>query len=314
MEHSTLPLIVLGGSDRTAARLPAAARDKHPITGYKAVDVRIRGRAVVEILMERLAASGEFAPVFLAGPERVYRGVNVRAEPIDTDASFGRNIITAMRHVQERFPGSPVAFTTCDILPEISDLRSAMDDWRRHAPADMWYPLVRVPENHGRLGASSWKPTYRVVPLPGDPPEEILPGHLLVANPEAIRQRFIDRLFELGYRTRNRSIPYRMSVMAGGLLGTLLYHDVLHVLSGRFPTLTMDVVGSGVREGLRLRRGSATLRGLEDAVRRIFVKRRHRLRFPEQRVSLPIIDGLSLALDIDTEEEAREHDGTVARG
>lgn len=313
MANPTLPLIVLGGSDRKATRLPAAGRDKHPITGYKGVDVRIHGRAVIEILAERLAASGEFGPLFLAGPEHVYRGVNVPAESIETDTNFGRNIITAMRHVRERFPGSPVVFTTCDILPEVSDLRTAMDDWRRHAPCDLWYPLVRAPENHGRLGASSWKPTYRVVPRPGERSQEILPGHLLVTDPEAIRERFIDRLFELGYRTRNRPIPYRMSVMAGGLLGTLLYHDVLHVLSGRLPTLTMDVVGSGVAEGLRLRRGRATLAGLEDAVRRIFVKRRHRRRFPDRRVSLPVVDGLSLALDIDTEEEAREHDGTIAR-
>jgi hypothetical protein len=69
----TLPLVILGGSDRRAAALPEAAAGKHPLTGYKGVDVRLGGRPLVEVVAERFLASGAFEPVYVAGPEAVYR-------------------------------------------------------------------------------------------------------------------------------------------------------------------------------------------------------------------------------------------------
>ncbi len=54
-----------------------------------------------------------------------------------------------------------------------------------------------------------------------------------------------------------------------------------------------------------LHRGTITRAGLEKAVRRLFVKWRHCTRYPERGVALPFTDELSLALDIDTEEEAQ---------
>ncbi|MBZ5637918.1 MAG: hypothetical protein LAO51_04080 [Acidobacteriia bacterium] len=99
-------------------------------------------------------------------------------------------------------------------------------------------------------------------------------------------------------------------VSVGGLVGGILVQDLLHLLGGRLPTLTRDTLGAGIAASLKLRRGRATLADLEDAVRSIFVKRRHRERHPDRRASLPILDGLSLALDIDTEDEAKEKTGT----
>ena len=181
-----------------------------------------------------------------------------------------------------------------------------MADWSRRTPCDLWFPLIRAPRDRNLLGASAWKPVYRVVPERGRPPEEILPGHLLVADPDAIRLRFIQRLLDAGFKTRNRSILYRLVTGVGGLVGGIVVHDLLHVLGGRLPTLTRDTIGAGAVASMKLRKGRATIEEIENATRSIFVKRKHRRRYPERRAALPILDGLSLALDIDTEEEARE--------
>ena len=46
-------------------------------------------------------------------------------------------------------------------------------------------------------------------------------------------------------------------------------------------------------------------------VAELFVKSRYLRRNPGRRVTCPIVEGLSLALDIDTEEEARQFGGDV---
>ncbi len=305
MATTNPPVVILGGADRKAVRLPEEGRGKHPLSGYKGAGVRIAGRPVVEVVAGRLAESEAFGPVFIAGPSRVYGPLGVRAEIVDTDGSFGQNILAALRHVRARHPGAMVLFTTCDILPDVATLRAAMADLAARAPVDLWYPVIRAPKDRALLGASAWKPRYGVRASRGEAPLEVLPGHLLALDPEALRVAFVDGLFERGYRTRNRSILYRLLAMSAGLVGGVFWHDFLHVAQGRLPTLTRDIVVSAFAGSLRLRTGRMLLPDLEDTVRRIFIKRRHRERYPERRVSLPVMDGLSLALDIDTEEEAR---------
>ena len=310
MADRQIPIIILGGSDRRSVRLPPGAREKHSLAGYKGFDLLVGGRPVVEILAERLEASCAFAPIYLAGPADVYRPIGTRATLIDTNATFGGNILRALHEVAARNPGAPAAFTTCDILPEVEHLRTAMADWGRRGPFDLWFPLIRAPEDRKLLGASMWKPVYHVLEERGRPSVAILPGHLVVTDPGALRLRFIQRVLDAGFRTRNRSILNRLVVSVGGLVGGILVQDLLHLLGGRLPTLTRDTLGAGIAASLKLRRGRATLADLEDAVRSIFVKRRHRERHPDRRASLPILDGLSLALDIDTEDEAKEKTGT----
>ena len=56
-----------------------------------------------------------------------------------------------------------------------------------------------------------------------------------------------------------------------------------------------------------LKSGNMTIERLESAVRRVVVSYGHRRRYPRRRVHLPVLfDALSLARDVDTEEEARE--------
>lgn len=308
-----IPLIILGGSDRKVAAMPEEGADARPIAAYKGVAVRIDGRPLVEVVLEGVEDSGAFGPVYLAGPESVYREVRDSVRRIDTDGSFGENIRTAAEAVRAAHPGSPMAFLTCDVTLSGASLRTLADRYRADSPCPLWFPLVRAPNERERLGASSWKPRYRLVPAPGREPVRVLPGHLVVAETDALRLGFMYRVLGLGYGTRNRSINARRGILLLGCLGTLLWHDLLHVLSLRVPNLTWTVVRAGLSAATLLREGALSVRGLEDALGALWIKRAHRKRHPDHRVRTPIVDDIALALDIDTEEEARARGGRVSR-
>ena len=50
----TIPLIVLGGSDRRPTTLPPQGSGFHPLSGCKGLDVRLGGRCLIEHLVDRL--------------------------------------------------------------------------------------------------------------------------------------------------------------------------------------------------------------------------------------------------------------------
>jgi hypothetical protein len=312
MPDQQLPMVILGGSDRKSSRLPDGSEDKHPLSGYKGVDIRLGGRPMVEVIVERLRTVGSFDPIYIAGPVKAYDQVRCPASLIDANGGFGQNIQTAMDFVRAAHPDHPIGFLTCDVLPETDSLRGLMADYGRSAPCDLWFPLVQAPEEKERLGASSWKPLYSIAPEEGAPVMRILPGHLVVVDPAALRLKFLYHLFQMGYRTRNRPIDRRRSVMVRSLLMGLLFQDLLHVLGLRFPALTWTVLRAGITAARELRDGTITRARLENFLREIFVKYRHRKRFPDRRVVLPMVDVLWLAKDIDTEEEARELGGDLS--
>ena len=196
MDGDNPPIVILGGSDRRPAELPPDGRDKHPLSGYKGVDIRVQGQPLVDTIVQRLEASACFGPVFIAGPGRVYGQRRGGATTLDTDGTFAENIEASVDHLHRRLPGASVAFTTCDILPDESDLRSVMQDYRRGRPCDMWFPVIKAPDDARLLGPSGWKPTYRIVPEAGRPAERMLPGHLVIVDPAALRE-FINPFNEI---------------------------------------------------------------------------------------------------------------------
>ena len=312
MSGSTLPIVILAGSDRRAAVLPDDGRDRHPLFGYKAVDVRIGDKTLVETVIERLEACGRFRPIYVAGPRKVFGAVLSRAKLIEADGTLGQNIRTSLEALRREHPKTPIGFITCDVLPDVDTLHTVLADYDRRAPCDLWFPMIHAPEDPGKLGASSWKPAYRIVPRQGQPAVGVLPGHLAIADPEALRREFVYRLIQLGYRTRNRPIDYRRGVMVRGIVLELIYQDLRHLVTLRAPTLTWTVLSRGIADARRLRDGTITHERVERSVRKIFMTSKHRRRHPDRRVRLPIVEGLSLALDIDTEEEARAAGGDIA--
>jgi hypothetical protein len=300
----TLPLVILGGSDRRAATLPAAAAGKHPLTGYKGVDVRLGGRPLVAEVTDRFLAGG-FGPVYVAGPEPVYGGLSLAATVIPTDGSLGRNVSAALTRMRAAHPGERVAFTTCDILPDPADLRLVAEHLRADPPVDVWFPLVPVGGREA-LGASDWKPSYGVVVGPGRRKVRILPGHLVVVRPEAIRQAFFDRVLDEGYGTRNRSVLVRRARMVRRLLGALVVADLRSLLAGAPPSLSFTLVRVLVWGARGLAEGTLTQEQIEKLADPLFVDPVHRRAHPGGGFRLPILEAPTLALDIDTEEEARE--------
>ncbi len=302
--------MVLGGSDRAPARLPPSGRSSRPLTGCKGVDLEISGRPLIREIVDRLRATGRFAEVFIAGPAHAYRDVVPGAALVDTDADFGTNIRAAVEAVRARHEEGPIAFSTCDILPTASDLEKSLQDFDREPDADIWFPIVEAPEDSKALGASSWKPRYLL--NDGGRTVAVLPGHLAVVDPDAVRLRFMYRLLRTAYQTRNRSIGTRRSALLRRMLADILFHDVLHLFRLRLPTLTWDTVIAGLRGTRRLRDQTLTREELQRTLRKLFVKRSHRRRFPERRVRIPILHALSLARDIDTLEEAESIGVTAA--
>jgi len=298
-----IPIIVLAGSDGRPGELPSGADAGKSLSGLKGADITIGGVPLINNVVRRIRASRSFGPVYVAGPARVYRSICPDEELIDTNADFGTNIDRSLRTVQARHPGDPVAFITCDILPEAETLDAMAEDFRDAAPCDLWFSVVRVPEDPAQLGASAWKPRYRLVPQAGQPAVDVLGGHLAIVDPPALRLDFLRRLFRHAYATRNRSLAYRRTVVLFNIVGSLLAEDFRRLLSGRLPDVTWITVRAGVTGARNLGRGRLTIAQLEKVLADLLIQR-DRIRRIGCCVHVPVVEHLSLALDIDTEEEA----------
>jgi len=310
----SIPVTILAGSDRKPGALPESGAGLHPLASYKGVTVRVDGRPILALLVERVAAAEGFGPVAVAGPARLLEPLGLEASIVDTDGSVATNLRAAIEAHRARAPcgsaGSPMAVLACDVLPtalELSELRARFE---ADDPCALWFPFVRVPEeadDPGGLGAFAWKPAYRFLAGPGERHVRILPGHLGIFAPGALRLPLVYRLLDSAYRTRNRSVAYRRIVMLATVALSLLAQDA-KLLSGlHVPDRTATVVSNGLRLASRLRRGTLRLAELEHLIGRIVL----RTHAPDGRtawpggVRFPIVDLVRLAEDVDTEEEAR---------
>ena len=305
MTRHPIPLIVLAGGDPDPGVLPEGAEER-PLAGAKGMDLRLGGRPLIDLLLERLRACEGFDPIVIAGPRRIYGATRQGADVIDTDGTFAENIRTATRVLGDRFPDRALGYITCDVLPEVDDLRTLLDDYHAHAPLDFWFPLIVAPKRREALGASAWKPQYRIIPRGGGEARRVLPGHLLIANPRVNYQDLTNACFEIAYRSRNRRIVYRLFLMIRHVLLLLLRQDLQRLVRLRPPVRTATALGDGVRLALRLRDGEIRQDEVEECLSRIYIHRSHRRRFPERQGRLALFPTLSLAKDIDTREEAEE--------
>ena len=305
-----VPLVLLGGSDRRGTQLPPEGQGKHSLSGCKAVDIHIDGRRLIELVLERFRMADFFEPIYIVGPAQAYSKTKADAEVFDSDDGFGRNIQVGIDEARKRHPEGPLAIATSDILPTEEDLNTVIADYRKSDSSDLWYPVVRAPKDEKELGASSWKPRYQI--REGDnEPASVLPGHLVIFDPDSLRLQFLYHLVDLGYQSRNRPILYRRSFMIRQLVFRMIWQDLLHIAGLRLPTFTWDTLKTGGTAALRLRNSNITRSELEGAARQVFCKRTHRKRFPDRSVHVPILDAMSFARDIDTLEEAAAVGGTT---
>ncbi len=299
----TLPLIILAGGDRTPTRLPEEGADKHPLSGIKGIDIRLGERPIVDLLLERLRAVEAFWPIYIAGPAAAFGAERQGARVIDTDGTFGENLTTSLEAVMAVHPSGPLAFITCDVLPDLEDLRLLLEDYRRHLPLTFWYPLIPSPADPELLGASAWKPQYRIKGEGSRQASRVLPGHLAIIEPSRFRLDLSARVSELSFKSRNRPIGYRLVYIVSRILAFLLGQDLKRLSRLRPPTLTVKLVVNGILLASSLRRGTITDTELADRLRRILVKES---RDRPDRGRIALLDAMTLARDIDTVEEAAE--------
>lgn len=307
-----LPLVILGGRDRRSTRLPEAGRDHRPLGGFKAVEVRIGGRSLIEILVQRMHATGAFSAIYIAGPGDVYGGLGLDVGIIETDGEFGENLLTIADFLARQHSGEQAMFTTCDIVPDPAELRVALDDYFAHRPVDFWMLQHPVPEAPGGLGQSAWKPKYRLRRRGEPEATRVIPGHLLAVAPETTHCALVCRILDAFYRSRNRSIPERGWVVLQCILRELVAADWREVRAGRWPTVSVHVVYHSLGLARLLAKGTATLEDFEHRLRPIFYLPTHRRRHRDRLGRVAILECYSLAKDIDTVEEAREVQATTS--
>ena len=304
-------MLLLAGRDKGTTRLP---EDGHQLLrGYKSLDLEYRGRPLIVELIDRLRASGAFDPIWVAGPEKLCREVfaaqgaawNEGVRVADTDGGFGDNLRNGVEAARQAHPGQYLGVMTSDVLPDASELTEAIEDFRSHSPLNFWMSEIPIPKDLGALGQSAWKPKYHVRPRGESEILPVLPGHLVIVDPPVIRLHLIYKIFDLAYRTRNRSVADRWWDIVRGALGVLLGEDLRRLLRGRLPA-SPAMVYHGLYLGRRLRRGSVEQEVLEERLDKIWSDDRHRRRHPERQGRVALLDALSLARDIDTVEEARE--------
>ena len=190
-----IPIVILAGSDRRSGPVPEGGESLHFFVGYKGAEIQFGGRPLAAWLVDRLRESNSFSSVYLAGPRRVYEGL-VGCEIIDTDGAVDRNIFRAEQVVRERHGNEcRVAFIACDVFPSVEDIaqltRELLSDdapdasGRVPPPAALAIALCTPRESD--LGASAWKPRYRVRVTPGEDPVPFYPGHLAIAWPSRLR-------------------------------------------------------------------------------------------------------------------------------
>lgn len=305
-----IPLVILAGSDNRRGAVPAGADDFHFLVGYKGADLKIAGRPLIVILIERARASGAFGEVFVAGPKRIF-GSLVDCPVIDTDGSVGDNIRCAIDGVcQSHGEDTRIAFLSCDVLPspaELSELMAGLvvregGEGFDSMPA-LAISLVLVPEE---VGASVWKPKYVIRESEHEQPVAFYPSHLGVALPKKLRTGLLFRSIALVYRERNRDYEQRRKDIVFRLLGVLLWRDLNNLLRLHPPTLTYSAIRYGLGAFMAWRRNELTIEMLATAIEKVVVHRKYHRKPASGCVRIVVTPHMSLAKDIDTKEELDE--------
>ncbi len=302
-----LPIIVLAGSDSRPSEVPETLPRDEMLAGPKGTIPLRSGNCLAAELIARVRASGCFTEPLLLGPRSWYEG-KVDCELIHVEGALIQTLRQLVHTANERFdPHQPFAVTTCDILPTIEDFQQLLQrDYTPHIDSMYWWQMI-VAEPQ-QMGASSWKPSYRIQLEKEDARVNLYPGHLVITRGESLRFDLVNRLLELAYRYRNRVLNKRYMGITLGALGTLLTQDIRNLARFQLPVLTIGVPYVGLRGYFRYQRGKATLGDVEEFLKRAFLHRQYHRAAGGRPVVISITTLLSFAKDIDTKAELDELD------
>jgi hypothetical protein len=300
-----LAIVVLAGSDPYPVPVPNGLKQEEMLTGYKGSHRLPWGACLAGELVERVKRSDRFEEPILLGPRRVYEG-QVNCEIVDVDGNLMTILRFALQVIRSRFsPFSPIAFSTCDILPTPDEIRHLLEAcYDPYRKCMFWWQLVEAQPSD--LGASGWKQSYQICSDVGQPPKDLYPGHLVIARPGALRTSLTIRILETAYRYRSRDIHKRHFRMISRILGRLAAEDFRHLLLFKFPALTVSIPYYGLRAYNKLRCQQLTLPDFEYALGKAFLRSEFRHCARGRPVVVAITQIPSFAKDIDTKAELAE--------
>lgn len=200
---------------------------------------------------------------------------------------------------------APVAVTTSDILPTAEEFRRLLDEsYLPHQDAVFWGQFVAAkPEE---MGASSWKPAYQFRPDHDRPPQNLYPGHVVIAQPDALRLPLAIHLLSLAYRYRNRDLHHRYAHMVARSLWRFLEEDVRNLFRVQLPVLTVSIPYHALNAFFKYRRGKASVGDFERAVAKGFLHRKYLHHAQNRPVVFSLSPIVSFGKDIDTIAEFLE--------
>ena len=300
-----LPIIIFGGSDAHRDTIPEGFTPDDMLSGIKGAVQLPSGRCIAGELVARLRESGRFLDPILIGPRAAYEGL-LDCEIVDVRGDLPATIAAAQATIKKRYDMSePVAITACDVLPTPDELRRLLAEaYDPNARCGFWWQLVAA--QPAELGASGWKPSYRIARVAGEAPLTLYPGHLVIMRPGALRLEVYNRFLALAYRYRNRGVYERAIRMTLRAVGTLLAEDLRTLASFRASALTLSLPYRVFGVYKKLSAQQLTVNDLETMAAKIVIAPKFHRQVPEKSFVLSITDIQSLAKDIDTRGELEE--------
>jgi len=299
---SRIPIVVLGGSDPRPGSVPAGMSADQMLTGCKGARMLPWGRCLVAELLDRIRRSDRFREPLLVGPQRVYADL-VDVPIVDVEGDLAATLEQLIEAVRSRYGlEAPVAVTSSDILPTADELCRLLDEsYEPHQEALFWGQLVAA--EAAAMGASTWKPSYYFRPDKNSAPQNMYPGHLVIARLGTLRLGLTIHFLRLAYRYRNRELHQRLVRIVARSVGRLIWEDLKNLAAGQLPTLTISVPYYALSAFFQCRRRQATVADFEHAVAKGFLHRRYLTAAHGRPVVFSVTPILALAQDIDTQAE-----------
>ena len=303
--HRPMPMIVLGGSDARSGAVPRDMSADQMLGGFKGARPLPWGRCMAAELIERIRGTDRFEAPLLVGPRRIYQDL-VDVDIVDVEGNLASTLQETIEAIHRRFDmDAPVAITSCDILPTAEEFCLLLDGaYLPHQDSLFWGQLVAAPRE--AMGVSAWKPSYQFRPDADHPQQNMYPGHLVIARPNALRLTLTVQLLRLAYRHRNRQLRQRHFRLAMGGLWRLIQEDLRNLLAFQLPTMTVSIMYHGLSAYAKYRRGKATVADFERAVGRAFLHRKYHHQAHDRPVVFSVSPLVSFAKDIDTVGEFEE--------
>jgi hypothetical protein len=233
---------------------------------------------------------------------------------VDVRGNLLATIAAAESIAAQRYGRShPVAVSACDVLPTAAEFRQLLAEaYEPYKACGLWWQLVAA--ERAELGASCWKPSYRVAPSEGEPAENLYPGHLLIIRPAALRLEAFNRFLTLAYRYRNRAVYERAIRMTLRALATMMVEDVRILASLHLSGRTFSVPYLVFRAYGKFRAEKLTIHDLENVVAKILVEPGFHRQAKKRSVVFKLTRIQSFAKDIDTRAELEETARRIALG